>query len=101
MTLLRVGELELDLITRQARRGEGVLELKPREFSLLEILTRHAGRIVTRKMLFEHLWHYQFDPGTNVIDVHIGRLRRQLDQPDESRLLETRRGMGYLLHERH
>ncbi len=96
-TLLRVGDLELDLLARRARRGERVLELKPRELLLLEFLMRNCGRTVTRTMLFEKVWNYHFDPRTNLIDVHIGRLRRKVDCPGEPALIETVRGTGFLL----
>jgi len=97
-TALRVGELELQLIERTARRGERLLTLTGREFALLECLMRHAGTLVTRSMLFKHVWHYDFDPGTKVINVHISRLRRQIEQDDEEPMIETRRGAGFILH---
>src|SRR5579871_6336363 len=94
---LRVGDLELDLIGRTARRGTRLLTLTAREFALLEFLMRHAGRVVTRSMMFKHLWHYEFDPGTKVINVHISRLRRELEQDNEEPMIETRRGIGFVL----
>jgi len=97
-TALRVGDLELQLIERTARRGERLLTLTGREFALLECLMRHAGTLVTRSMLFKHVWHYDFDPGTKVINVHISRLRRQIEQDDEEPMIETRRGAGFILH---
>jgi two-component system, OmpR family, response regulator len=97
-TLLRVGDLEIDLLTRTARRGQRVLNLTPRELRLLEYLARHAGHVVTRAMLFEEVWNYRFDPRTNLVDVHIGRLRRELDAPGEQPLLQSVRGAGFLLH---
>jgi two-component system OmpR family response regulator len=96
-TLLRVGDLELDLLARAARRGTRNLELQPRELRLLEYLVRHHGQVVTRAMLFEQVWHYHFDPRTNLIDVHIGRLRRKVDLPSEEPLIHTLRGIGFVL----
>lgn len=96
-TLLRIGDLEVDLLAREARRGNRKLELKPRELKLLESLMRHQGQVVTRAMLFEQVWHYHFDPRTNLIDVHIGRLRRKVDRTDEPALIHTVRGMGFVL----
>jgi two-component system OmpR family response regulator len=94
-TKLNVGDLEVDLLTRQARRGDKPIELQPREFRLLEYLMRHAGQVVTRTMLLEGVWDYHFDPQTNVIDVHISRLRQKLDKGFERPLLHTVRGAGY------
>lgn len=99
-TVLRCGDLELDLISRTARRGRETIELLPREFQMLEYLMRRQGRIVTRTMLLEGLWGYHFDPQTNVIDVHISRLRRKIDDPFETPLIRTVRGSGYVLGER-
>jgi two-component system OmpR family response regulator len=96
--LLRVGDLELDLIARTARRASRPLNLTAREFALLEYLMRNAGRVVTRSMIFKQLWHYDFDPGTKVINVHISRLRREIERDREEPLIETRRGIGFLLH---
>jgi two-component system OmpR family response regulator len=96
-TLMRVGDLEVDLLVREARRGSRKLDLKPRELKLLECLMRHHGQVVTRAMLFEQVWHYHFDPRTNLIDVHIGRLRRKVDPPDAPALIHTVRGIGFLL----
>ena len=96
-TMLRVGDLQLDLIARTARRGARLLNLTTREFALLEYLMRHAGKVVTRSMMFKHLWHYDFDPGTKVINVHISRLRRQIEQDNEEPMIETRRGVGFVL----
>ena len=98
-TLLRVGDLELDLIERSARRGVLVLELLPIEFRLLEFLVRNSGQVLTRTMIFESVWGYHFDPGTNVIDVHIGRLRKKVDPPGLVPLIRTVRGSGYRLAE--
>ena len=96
-TLLRVGDLQLDLIARTAQRNETVLELLPIEFRLLEYLMRNAGQVLTRTMIFETVWGYHFDPGTNVIDVHIGRLRRKVDARDAPPLIQTVRGCGYTI----
>ncbi len=96
-TLLRVADLELDLLNREARRGLRKLDLQDRELRLLEYLVRHEGQVVTRAMLFEQVWHYHFDPRTNLIDVHIGRLRRKVDQAGEPPLIHTVRGIGFVL----
>lgn len=96
-TRLACADLELDLIARTARRGDRRIELLPREFQMLEYLMRREGRVVTRTMLLEGLWDYRFDPGTNVIDVHISRLRRKVDAPGERPLVHTVRGAGYKL----
>ena len=90
-------DLELDLMTRGVKRGEVSIELQPREFRLLEYLMRHAGQVVTRTMLLEHVWDYHFDPQTNVIDVHVSRLRAKIDRGFEPQLLHTVRGAGYRL----
>ena len=87
----------MDLVIRKVPRGETEIDLKPREFRLLEFLLRHAGEVVTRTMLLEHVWDYHFDPQTNVIDVHISRLRNKLDKDFSNQLLETVRGAGYRL----
>jgi two-component system OmpR family response regulator len=94
-TKLSVGDLDVDLLTRQVRRAGKVIELQPREFRLLEYLMRHAGQVVTRTMLLEGVWDYHFDPQTNVIDVHISRLRQKLDKGFDRPLLHTMRGAGY------
>ncbi|MGB8843582.1 MAG: response regulator transcription factor [Aliidongia sp.] len=96
-TKLRVGELEIDLLARSVRRGGAEIELLPREFRLLEVLARHAGHVVTRTMLLEQVWDYHFDPQTNVIDVHISRLRQKIDKGYERPMLHTVRGAGYCL----
>jgi len=96
-TRLVVGPLEIDLLGRVVRREGRTIDLKPREYSLLEYLARNAGRVVTRTMLLEQVWDYHFDPGTNVIDVHVSRLRRKLDDGFEMPLLQTVRGAGYRL----
>ena len=96
-TLLRVADLELDLLARTVRRGGQAIELQPREFRLLEYLMRHAGQVVTRTMLLEAVWDYHFDPQTNVIDVHVSRLRAKLDRGHARPLIHTVRGAGYRL----
>lgn len=96
-TKLSVGDLEMDLLARTVRRGGREIDLKPREFALLEYLMRNTGRVITRTMLLEHVWDYHFDPQTNVIDVHISRLRQKLDRGFDSELLQTVRGAGYTL----
>ena len=96
-TLLRVGELEMDLIGREVRRQGKEIDLQPREFQLLEFLMRHAGQSVTRTMLLEKVWEYHFDPQTNVIDVHISRLRSKIDKGFDRPMLQTVRGAGYRL----
>ena len=98
-THLRVADLELDLVARQARRGDNELDLLPTEFRLLEYMMRNSGQIITRNMLFESVWGYHFDPGTNIIDVHIGRLRRKVDDSALLPLIHTVRGSGYKLSE--
>jgi two-component system OmpR family response regulator len=95
-TVLRVGPLEMDLIDRTVRRGERELDLLPREFKLLEYLMRRPGQLVTRDMLLEDVWHYRFLPQTNLVDVHIGRLRRKLDAPGEPPLIQSVRGAGFI-----
>ncbi len=96
-TRLACADLELDLISRTARRGQRWFDLLPREFQMLEYLMRRKGRVVTRTMLLEGLWDYRFDPGTNVIDVHISRLRRKIDAEGERPLIRTVRGSGYMI----
>jgi two-component system OmpR family response regulator len=96
-TLLRVGDLEMDLIGREVRRQGQEIDLQPREFQLLEFLMRHAGQSVTRTMLLERVWEYHFDPQTNVIDVHISRLRSKIDKGFDRPMLQTVRGAGYRL----
>ena len=96
-TVLRVGELEMDLISREVRRAGREIDLQPREFQLLEFLMRHGGQAVTRTMLLEKVWEYHFDPQTNVIDVHISRLRSKIDKGFDKAMLQTVRGAGYRL----
>jgi two-component system OmpR family response regulator len=87
----------MDLLARRVRRGARELDLKPREFALLEYLMRNEGRVVTRAMLFESVWDFHFDPKTNVIDVHISRLRKAVDEAGDRPLIHTIRGVGYVL----
>src|SRR5438045_3492456 len=96
-TRLRVADLEMDLLTRSVMRGGLPIDLLPREFQLLECLMRNAGHVVTRTMLLEMVWDYHFDPQTNVIDVHVSRLRQKIDKQFEHPLLHTVRGAGYCL----
>ncbi len=96
-TKLRVADLEMDLLSRIVTRNGQELDLQPREFMLLEYLMRNAGHVVTRTMLLEHVWDYHFDPQTNVIDVHISRLRQKIDKNFPKSLLHTIRGAGYCL----
>ncbi|MDP2963577.1 MAG: response regulator transcription factor [Sulfurimicrobium sp.] len=96
-TVLEVGDLKLDLLTRKVIRAGQEIFLKPRELRLLEYLMRHAGQVVTRTMLLENVWDYYFDPQTNVVDVHISRLRQQIDKYFPAPLLHTVRGEGYLM----
>ncbi|MDT8344135.1 MAG: response regulator transcription factor [Thermohalobaculum sp.] len=96
-TVLTCGDLVLDLIARTAERGGRRIELQPREFQMLDYLMRRQGRVVTRTMLLEGIWDYHFDPRTNVIDVHISRLRRKIDAEGERPLIRTLRGSGYMM----
>ncbi len=96
-TTYRVGDLELDRLSHRVSRAGREIALQPREFRLLEYLMRHAGQVVTRTMLLEHVWDYHFDPQTNVIDVHVSRLRAKIDKEFESPILHTIRGIGYVL----
>jgi two-component system OmpR family response regulator len=96
-TRLEVGDLEMDLLARTVKRGGEAILLQPREFRLLEFLMRNAGQVVTRTMLLEKVWDYHFDPQTNVIDVHISRLRAKIDKPFGASMLHTVRGAGYRL----
>lgn len=93
---LQLGDLRLDLIRREAHRGDRLLQLTAQEFSLLEYLCRNAGRVVTRTMILDHVWRMRFDPSTNVVDVHIYRLRNKVDS-ESSPLIHTIRGVGYML----
>ncbi|MEO9460488.1 MAG: response regulator transcription factor [Lentilitoribacter sp.] len=96
-TVYRVGDLELDRLSHEVRRGGQVINLQPREYSLLEYLMNNAGQVVTRTMLLENVWDYHFDPQTNVIDVHISRLRSKIEKGFDGSLLHTIRGAGYIL----
>ena len=98
-TRLKVGDLELDLLSQKVTREGKNLNLQPREFRLLEYLMRHAGQVVTRTMLLENVWEYHFDPQTNVIDVHVSRLRQKIDKDFDKPLLSTIRGAGYMLND--
>ncbi len=97
LTRLVVGDLELDLLSRAVKRAGQKIDLQPREFRLLEYLMRHAGQVVTRTMLLEGVWDYHFDPQTNVIDVHVSRLRQKIDKPYPTGLIHTVRNAGYML----
>lgn len=96
-TRLVVGDLEMDLLSRGVKRAGQKVDLQPREFRLLEYLMRHAGQVVTRTMLLEGVWDYHFDPQTNVIDVHVSRLRQKVDKPFDGPLIHTVRNAGYML----
>jgi two-component system OmpR family response regulator len=96
-TRLSVGDLTLDLLTREVSRAGRRLELRPREYALLEYLMRNAGRVVTKTAILSHVWNYRFHPGTNVVDVLVSRLREKLDRGFETRMLQTVRGAGYVL----
>ncbi len=96
---LSLADLELDILSRTVKRGDQKIELKPREYQILEYLMRHTGHVVTRTMLLEAVWDYHFDPETNVIDVHISRLRQKIDKGFDPPLLQTVRGAGYVLRE--
>jgi two-component system OmpR family response regulator len=96
-TSLEVGDLRMDLLSRKVVRGARTIMLQPREFKLLEYLMRHAGQVVTRTMLLENVWDYHFDPQTNVVDVHISKLRQKIDADSEHPLLRTVRNAGYML----
>lgn len=96
-TRLGLGDLSLDLLTREVSRGGQKIDLQTKEFSLLEYLMRNAGRVVTKAMILEHIWDYSFDPQTNVVDVLVHRLRNKIDKDFEPKLLQTYRGVGYAL----
>ncbi|MDW5316947.1 winged helix-turn-helix domain-containing protein [Rhizobium sp. PL01] len=97
-TVLRIADLELDLIKRHASRAGQVIDLQPREFTLLEVLMRGDGRVLTRTMLLELVWDFHFDPKTSVVETHISRLRSKIDKPFEVQLLHTVRNTGYSIH---
>lgn len=96
-TRLSVGDLTLDLLTREITRAGQTIELQAREFSLLEYMMRHAGRVVTKTLILEHVWDYSFDPQTNVVDVLVHRLRSKVDKDFPKKLIQTIRGVGYVL----
>ncbi len=96
-TVLRVGDLEMDLLKRKVMRGASEVELQPREFMLLEFLMRHAGQVVTRTMLLEGVWDFHFDPKTNIVETHISRLRAKIDRGHDAGLIQTVRGSGYVI----
>ncbi len=96
-TRLAVGDLTIDLLTREVSRGERRIDLRPREFALLEYLARHPGRVISKSMILSQIWNYNFDPRTNVVDVLVHRVRQKVDVPGEQPLIETRRGVGYVL----
>jgi two-component system OmpR family response regulator len=96
-TVYRVGDLELDRLSHSVKRASQEITLQPREFRLLEYLMRHAGQVVTRTMLLENVWDYHFDPQTNVIDVHVSRLRSKIEKGFDKPILHTIRGAGYML----
>jgi len=96
-TTLTVDDLVLDLLSRRVTRGGAVLDLRPREFALLEYLMRNAGKVVSKTMILSHVWDYNFDPQTNIVDVLVSRLREKIDKPFDKKLLQTVRGVGYVL----
>ena len=96
-TTLTFEDIEIDLLSRRVTRAGRDIELRPREFALLEYLLRHAGRVVSKTMILSHVWGYQFDPQTNVVDVLVSRLRDKIDRPFDRKLLHTVRGVGYVL----
>jgi two-component system OmpR family response regulator len=96
-TTLTVEDLTLDLLTRRVTRGGAAVDLRPREFTLLEYLMRNAGRVVSKTMILSHVWEYNFDPQTNIVDVLVSRLREKIDKPFAKKLLHTVRGVGYVL----
>ena len=96
-TTLTLGDLTLDLLTRKVSRGGTAIDLRPREFALLEYLLRNAGKVVSKTMILSHVWDYTFDPQTNIVDVLVSRLREKIDRPFEHKLLRTVRGVGYVL----
>ena len=98
-TVYRVGDLELDRLAHEVRRAGKEIALQPREFRLLEYLMKHAGKVVTRTMLLENVWDYHFDPQTNVIDVHVSRLRGKIEKGRDAQLLHTIRGAGYMIRD--
>ena len=98
ITILKVADLELDVVRRQVRRGDQFIDLQPREFTLLEVLMRGEGRVLTRTMLLEKVWDFHFDPKTSVVETHVSRLRAKVDKPFSTQLIHTVRNTGYTLH---
>src|SRR6185295_13261056 len=96
-TTLVVGDLSLDLLTRKVTRAGVSIDLRPREFALLEYLMRNPGKVVSKTMILSHVWEYNFDPQTNIVDVLVSRLRDKIDRPFETKLLRTVRGVGYVV----
>ncbi len=96
-TTLTVEDIVMDLLSRRVTRGGKPIDLRPREFVLLEFLMRHPGQVVSKTMILSHVWEYNFDPQTNVVDVLVSRLREKIDRPFETKLLQTVRGVGYVL----
>jgi len=96
-TVLRVGPLELDLLDRTAKRGDRQIDLRPREFQLLKYMMERSDKLLTRATLFKDVWHYKFVPETNLVDVHMGRLRRKVDAPNEASMIRSVRGVGFVL----
>jgi two-component system OmpR family response regulator len=96
-TILRVGTLELDLVERTARRVKRMICLLPREYRLLRFMMQHSGQLLARSKLFEEVWHYKFTPVTNLVDVHMGRLRHKVDGPTEAPMIHNIRGVGFIL----
>jgi two-component system OmpR family response regulator len=96
-TTLTVADLVLDLLSRRVTRGGKPVDVRPREFALLEYLMRNAGRVVSKTMILSHVWEYNFDPQTNIVDVLVSRLREKIDKPFDTKLLHTVRGVGYVL----
>lgn len=96
-TTLTVGDLTLDLLSRKVTRASASIDLRPREFALLEYLMRNAGKVISKTMILSHVWAYNFDPQTNIVDVLVSRLRDKIDRPFDTKLLHTVRGVGYVL----
>jgi DNA-binding response OmpR family regulator len=96
-TTLTVDDLVLDLLSRRVRRGELIIDLRPREFALLEYLMRNAGKVISKTMILSHVWDYSFDPQTNIVDVLVSRLREKIDRRFDKKLLHTVRGVGYVI----
>jgi DNA-binding response OmpR family regulator len=99
LNILQIGDLSLDLITREVKRGDRSIELSQREFALLEYLMRSPGRVFSRSQISEHVWRIHFDTGTNIVDVGMSRLRKKIEAPGEKKLIETFRGVGYRLRQ--